>query len=201
MGVDEFGAVVRVDPAQRKRQLLAQLVERLLHAHLAFPQDGAGFHPRRVDVGQVERVQKVAVGAVPGVTDQVDLREARLGHVPVIGLDRNVVFQQRPRFRPAVLAPPDPAFVGGEHAIDLPRADRPHCGFDRGRQREALPRPRQPERQQRLQPHRPGIPGRGPDRLERPHDRRPIPAGPARPTAGARPGPAGRRHARISALR
>ena len=64
MGVDEFGAVVGVNAAQRERQLLAELLERFLHAHLAFPHDRAGFHPRRVDVRQVERVQEVAIGAL-----------------------------------------------------------------------------------------------------------------------------------------
>ena len=92
------------------------------------------------------------------------------------------MFQQRPRLRAAVHPFPDPPFVGREDPIDLARADRAHLGFDALRQREALARPRQPERQQRLQPRRPRIPRHGPDRLERPHGRRPIPARPAAST-------------------
>ncbi len=65
MRVDEFGPVVGVDAAQGKRQVLAQPVKALLHADLDLAQDRAGFDPRGVNVGQVERVKKLAVGAIP----------------------------------------------------------------------------------------------------------------------------------------
>ena len=94
--VDEFRAVVGVDATERERQGRAPLGEAFLHAHLAFPQDGAVFDPRGVDVSQIQRMEEVPVGAVARVAHQVHLGEAGLGDVPVIGLDRNVVLQQRP---------------------------------------------------------------------------------------------------------
>jgi hypothetical protein len=93
MRVDEFGPVVRIDAAQSKRQLALQDRDPFLHPDLAFPQDGTGFHPGGVNVRHVERLRKIPVGALPGVTDQVHFGESRLGHVPVIGLDRDVMLQ------------------------------------------------------------------------------------------------------------
>ena len=46
------------------------------------------FGPRGVEIGQIQRVQKVPIGAVARVTDQVHLGEAGLRDVPVISLDR-----------------------------------------------------------------------------------------------------------------
>jgi hypothetical protein len=37
MKVDELRAVIRIDPLQAKRQLRAELVQRRLDTHLAFP--------------------------------------------------------------------------------------------------------------------------------------------------------------------
>ena len=42
----------------------AQLGEALLDTHLTLPPEGAVFDPRRVDIGQIQRVQEVSVGVV-----------------------------------------------------------------------------------------------------------------------------------------
>lgn len=99
MMVDEFGAVVRIDPAQPKGQRLAQVLQRVLHVVLTLAHHGARFHPRRVDVGHIERMQEVAIGAIPGVGHQVNLGEAGDLDVPAVGLERNLMLEQRPRFR------------------------------------------------------------------------------------------------------
>ena len=93
MRIDEFGPVIGIDPPQGKRQLQAQRLEGLLHADLTLAHDGAGLDPRGVDIGQIQRLENVTIRAIPRVTDEVHFGEARLGDVPVIGLDRNVVFQ------------------------------------------------------------------------------------------------------------
>jgi hypothetical protein len=188
MRVDEFGPVIGVDAAQGKRQLLAQRVERLLHADLAFAQHRARFDPGGVDVGHIQRVQKVAIGAVARVTHQVHFREAGLGHVPVIGLDRNVVLQQRPRFRAPIQPAANRALVARQQPIHLAGAEGPHLVLGRGQHGEPASGPREPQRQQRLQPHRPRIARRLPHRPERPHHRRAIPCRPppARPAPGRR---------------
>ena len=39
------------------------------------PEDRPRLHPRRVDVGHIERVGELPVGAIPAMRDQVELRE------------------------------------------------------------------------------------------------------------------------------
>ena len=76
----------------------AQVVEPFLDTDLTFLHDGAVFDPGGLNVGEIQRMEEVPIGAVARVTHQVHLGEAGLGDVPVIGLDRNVVLQQRAGF-------------------------------------------------------------------------------------------------------
>ncbi len=120
---------------------------------------------------------------------QVHLGEAGLGDVPVIGLARNVVLQQRAGFGAPIQPSADRALVGRQQAIDLARADGAHLRFGGGRHREAAAGPRQPRRQQGLQAAGPRIARRDPDRPECPHPRGVIARGSA-PTRAPR-GPHG----------
>lgn len=54
---------------------------------------------------------ELTVGAIALGGPQIDLAEAGDRDVPAIGLERDVVLQQRPGLGPAILAPPDRAFV------------------------------------------------------------------------------------------
>jgi len=174
MVIDEFRPIVGIDPLQAKRQLLPHVVERLLDDMLALAHDGARFHPGRVDVGQVQRVHELAVGAIAGMRDQVDLGEAGDLDVPAVGLQRNLVLQERPRLRPAVLPFPQLLFERPQGAIHLAWTHPPQSRGDVVRHRPAADRPRQPDRQQRFQPHRPGAAGGFPDPPQRAHHDRPV---------------------------
>src|SRR3990170_6328274 len=94
--------------------------------------------------------------------DQVHLREPWNLHIPAIGLHRNVMLQQIARLGPSVDAPPALPLLGLQPAVDLPRADLQQLLLDLRPHSVALANPRHPHRQQRLQPHRPGIAGRLP---------------------------------------
>ena len=144
MKIDELGAVVRVDALQAKRQLRPQLLERRPDAHLALARARRRFDPRRVNVGQIERVREVAVGAIARVRHQIDLRKARLVHVPPIRPERNVVFEQRARLRPPILASLNPLTMRPEQAIDLPRTDPAAARLGRRRAGSAADAPTAP---------------------------------------------------------
>ena len=93
---------------------------------------------------------------------------------PALGPDRDGMFQQRPRLRAAV----DPCaalpFVRRQAPVHLPRTDLAQGRLGRGRQTQPATGPRQPGRQQRLQAHRPRIPGGRPDRAQRRDDLGPV---------------------------
>jgi hypothetical protein len=156
---------------------------------LALAQDRATLDPRRHNVGLIHRVGELPIGAVPAVRDQVHLRKPRARHIPAVGPQRHQVLQQGPRLRAPIETPPHLALVRLQQPIDLPRADLPQLGFHGRRQGEARPGPRQPQRQQRLQTHRPGIPRRAPQRAQRRHHRRTIPPRPTAATAVRPEGP------------
>jgi len=124
---------------------------------LPFAEHGAAFGPGAVDVGQIEGMSELAVGAVAGVGDQVDLGEAGLGDIPVIGFDRDVVLEQRAGLGAAVEAAAQHPLAGLEPAVDLARADGAQLTLEFGGQLDALAQPRQPQWQHRLQAHRPRV--------------------------------------------
>ena len=94
--VDELRAVVGIDPTQGKRHCLPQVLEPLLDMVLTLAHDRARLHPGRVNVGHVERMQKLAVGAVAGMRDQVDLGEARHLDVPSVRLRTSLLQFEKP---------------------------------------------------------------------------------------------------------
>ena len=185
--VDELRPVVRIDAPEPKREHLAHRLERLLHAEFPFAQHCSGRDPGRVHVGEVQRMDEFAVGAIAGMRHEVDFGKARRRRRPALGPDRDGMFQQRPRLRAAV----DPCaalpFVRRQAPVHLPRTDLAQGRLGRGRQTQPATGPRQPGRQQRLQAHRPRIPGGRPDRAQRRDDlgpvaSRPAPAAPAPPS-------------------
>ncbi len=188
MVVDELGAVVRVDPPEAEGEDLSNLLQGRLDAGFAATEDGAGFHPGRVDVGHVQRMGELAIGPVAGVGHQVELGEAGGGHVPVVGLQRDVVLEEGPGLGPAIAARRELPLGRREAPVDLARTDGAELLAHGGGQPEAPARPGQPEGQQRLQPHGPGIPGGLPDRGQRLDHRQPVRAGapPATGPLGAR---------------
>jgi hypothetical protein len=177
MAVDELRAVIGVDAAQAEGQGLLQLDERRLDAALMLAEDGARLHPRGVDVGDVEGMQELALGRGAGVTDEIDLREARHGDVPAIGLDGDVVLEQGARLGAAVEAFLELALLGRQPAIDLPGADGEQLALEGGRQAQAAPGAGQPEGPQGLEADGPGIAGGRPDRGERVDHGGPIEGG------------------------
>ena len=183
MVVDELGAVVGVDPPEAEGQDLSDLLQGRLDAGFAATEDGPGLHPRRVDVGHVQRMGELAIGPVAGVGHQVELGEAGGGDVPVVGLQRDVVLEQGPGLGPAIAARRELPLDGRQASVDLARTDGAELLAHGGGEPEAPAGPGQPEGQQRFQPHRPGIPGGLPDRGQRLDHRQPVRGG-APPAAG-----------------
>src|SRR5713226_5232059 len=106
---------------------------------------------------------ELSFARIPGMRDQIDFREAGRRYVPAVGLHRDVMLQQIARLGAPVNPPPLLRLLGYESTVHLPRTDREQLFLDPWAYLESLADPRHPDRQQRFQPHRPGIPGRLPD--------------------------------------
>ena len=191
MVVDELRPVVGVDAPQAEGQRLPDLLQGRLDAGFAAAEDRPGLDPRRVDVGDVERVRELAVARSAAWATRSSSVKPGDGHVPVIGLQRDVVLEQGPRLG-APVPPGRELPLGRRQApIDLARADGPQLLAHRGRQPEPAAGPGQPQREQRLQPHGPGIARGLPDRGQGLDHRRAV-----RARAGAGRGAPPRRRAR-----
>lgn len=58
-------------------------------------------YPANRSPPEVERVHELAVAQAAAVGHEIDFREARGRHVPAIGPERDVMFEQRARLGPA----------------------------------------------------------------------------------------------------
>jgi hypothetical protein len=85
-----------------------------------------------VDVGEIQRVDELAVAQAAAVGDEVDLGEARDDHVPAVGLEGDVVLEQGAGLGTAVQPLAELPAVGGEPAIHLARADAQHLSLHGG---------------------------------------------------------------------
>jgi hypothetical protein len=94
MGIDELGAVVGIEAAERKGERGVQRGDGGADGALGLAQDGVGLDPASMDIGEIEGLQKLAVGPIAGMGDEVDLGEAGRGDVPVLRADGDVVFEQ-----------------------------------------------------------------------------------------------------------
>ena len=177
--VDELRAIVGVDAPERKGQGLAELGEGRLDRALALAEHGGGLDPGGVDVGEVEGVHELALAQAAAMRHEIDLGEAGDGHVPAIGLEGDVMFEQGARLGAPVQPLAELAAVRGQAAIDLPRADREHLLFHGRAQAQPAPRPGQPQRQQGLEPHGPRVAGGLPDAPQDGDHGRAIPGGSA----------------------
>ncbi len=92
--------------------------------------------------------------------------EAGGGHVPVLGLDGDMVLEQRPGLRAAAEVPAQLPFLILEAAIDGAGADGQQLTLYQRGDGEAALRPGEPQRQQGPEPGRPRIAGRLPDGRE-----------------------------------
>jgi hypothetical protein len=165
--VDELRPIVGVDAPQAKRQRLAQLFEGRLHGRLALAEDRGGLDPGGVDIGEVERVHELAVPETAAVGDQINLGEARRGDIPAVGLERDVVLEQRAGLRAPIQPLAQLLPVRPEATIHLAGTNGPQLPLDVGAQAQPATCPWQPQRQQSLEPHRPGIPRGLPDHPQR----------------------------------
>ena len=100
--VDELTPIVRIDAAQGKGEGLAHLLQRCTDGPLSLAQHGARLDPGGVDIGEIERVQAVALAHGPAVRDQLDLDETGDGDLPAIDFERDVVLEQGAGFGTAI---------------------------------------------------------------------------------------------------
>src|SRR2546426_2836232 len=126
-------------------------------------QHGSGFRPGRMDVGHIQGMSEFSRARIARVGDQVHFGEPWRGHLPAIRLHWNVVLEQMAGLGAAIDAPLPLGLLGPQSAIDLPGTDGQKLPLRRCAQPKPLSHPRHPDRQQRLQPHRPRVTGRFPN--------------------------------------
>jgi hypothetical protein len=115
------------------------------------PIDGAAFHPGCVNVGDVERMDELALLGVARVRDQIGFGETGSSHIPGVGLDGDVVLQQCARLGTAVESFFEKPSFGLEPPVDGRGTDRKQLSLDLGRERKALLRPGQPQGQKHFE--------------------------------------------------
>ena len=86
-------------------------------------------------------MDELPVRRVAGVADQVDLGEAGRRDGPGVGLNGNVVLQERARLGPPIEPLLELARGGRKSAIDLPRTDGQQLLLNPPGQAQAAPRP------------------------------------------------------------
>src|SRR6516162_3931014 len=183
MVVDEFGAVVGVQTSQPEGQAGAHVIHGGADRALALAHDGPGLYPTGIDIGEVEGLNKLAIGGVAGMRDEVDLGEARHSDIPVLGLQRDMMFEQGPRFRAPVKASADLPFSLAEVPVDRTGTNTMEMALDVRGDREVLFRPGQPERQEGLEPDGPRAARGFPDLQEDPNELRGVGGWPSTPAA------------------
>src|ERR1700737_3697766 len=109
---------------------------------------------------------KFSLPRVATMRHQVDLAEPRTAHLPTVRLHWNVVLQQRTRLGTSINPPFPLALLRWQAPVDLPSTDAQQLFLQRRAYPVALTNPREPTRQQGLQPHRPGISRSFPDRRQ-----------------------------------
>ena len=185
MLVDELAAVIRVDPAQRERQLLLHDRHGLHDPVVALAPHRLAFYPAGLDIHAVQGMEKLSAGGGPGVRHQINFQIARLVHIPVVCLNGDLVLQQRTGPGGTVEPTLQRPFAKLQPPIHLPWADGQELARHLGGQRHAGPHPGQPLRQRRLQPLRTEIPGRFPHLGQHADHRLAVPGPPPRDTPGA----------------
>src|SRR5262249_15534527 len=130
---------------------------------------------------------------VARVRHQVHFRETGCAGIPTIDPQGDVML--RPATRPcaAVEASLGGGFVGAQPAVDLAGADGQQLALYLGAEVKMLSHPGHPQRDQGLQPHRPGITRRPPDGLQHRYQLLAVGGPPWRWVIGLRPRPTGRR--------
>jgi len=103
---------------------------------------------------------------IPGMRHQVDLAEPWRSHIPTIGLHRDVMLQEGAGLGAPVHTPFPLALLRLQAPVDLPCTDTQQLLLHRSAHPVALANPGHPAGQQGLQPHRPGISCRLPDRCQ-----------------------------------
>ena len=99
-------------PWRPEWQDLAHLFEASDNPGLPLAEHGAGLGPGGVDVGDVEGMGELPLGAATGMRDEIDLGEAWGGDVPVVRLDRDLVLQESSGLGAAVDAAAKPPLEG-----------------------------------------------------------------------------------------
>lgn len=107
VGVDELGAVVRVQPQQGEGQRLAHGGDGGGDRLLGAVEQGDALRPGGMNIGQYQRMQVFSRGGRAAVSHQVHLLEAGAGLIPVReGADGDLALEQRPRLGGAQAAAP-----------------------------------------------------------------------------------------------
>src|SRR5216683_6374038 len=114
-------------------------------------------------------MRELSAGGIARMRNQIHFRETRSSDVPAVGLHRNVVLEQIARLGAPVNPPSPLRLLRFQPAVHLPRTDLQQLLFDLWSHAKTLADPRQPLRQQRLQPHRPGIASGFPHRRQHRH--------------------------------
>jgi hypothetical protein len=188
MPVDELAAIVRIQSAQGKRQLLGDRGERLEDAVLTFTHDRLPLDPAGVNVHGIQGMQKLPGGRCAGMGHQIDFQIAGARDVPVIRLDGDQMLEQGAGPGGPVEPSLQPVLVRVEPPVHLPHTDGKQLAFQRRAQGPPLSDPRKPDRHRRLEARSTQIARLLPDPRQHANGLRTVSRSPTRHTSRARAG-------------
>ena len=121
--VKEFGSVIGVEAEHGEREGLFDIVDLLEDGGFAFAPDGSLFGPAGGDIDGIEGIGEHAGEGVAAVGDGVGFEEAGAGFIPLVGLDRDLVFEEGAGFGGGAATFFVVDAVGAEDAVDGGRGD------------------------------------------------------------------------------
>jgi hypothetical protein len=96
--IEKLGAVVRIEAKQGERQGSFDIFDLFQDVSFSFTPDGSLFGPAGGDIDAVQGVGEHAREGLSAMGDGIGFEEAGTGLVPLVGLDGDVISQQRAGF-------------------------------------------------------------------------------------------------------
>ena len=116
--IEKFIAVVAVEAEEQKRKRGLDVFDLISNVALTFSVSGALFNPTGGDIDGSCRDGVVALERRSAMHDGVGFKEAGTFFIPLIGLDRDVVFEEQARFGGRFSFAAEEMFDGAKNAID-----------------------------------------------------------------------------------
>ena len=92
--IEKFGAVVGIEAQQREREGIFDIFELLEDTGFTFSPEGSLFGPTGGNIDDIEGIDEHSGQRITAMGDGIGFDESGTGFIPLIGLDRDLFFEQ-----------------------------------------------------------------------------------------------------------